>query len=364
MAGQPLIITDDELLLDDLLRVAAAAGVDVTHTREPDSRTLWRAAGVVLIDAALVSAAVDARPAPARRGWWWWRRARRGSELWELCVRLGVDRTVLLPESEEIVDRTAVRRRSGRRGQRAVHCRARRLRRGRRVGIRRLDRLRGRRGARTRCCWSTVTRGAPGLDVLLGIETEPGLRWEDLAAPSGRLQVDALRRALPGVAVGSGRVAVLCHGRGSDGDISPDVLTVVLDAGRRMGAATVIDLPRQPGPVADRVLEQADLVVLVTPADVRGCWAAERVCARIRQFGTTARAWSSADRRPAGWAPPNWPMCWACRCSRGCGPIRRCRETWRSAWRSAPTAAGRSPRRRERCCRRCGLRRERGVDVE
>jgi len=63
---------------------------------------------------------------------------------------------------------------------------------------------------------------------------------------------------------------------------------VVLDAGRRMGAATVIDVPRHPGPVADRVLEQADLIVLVTPADVRGCWAADRVCARIREFGTSA----------------------------------------------------------------------------
>jgi secretion/DNA translocation related CpaE-like protein len=127
-----------------------------------------------------------------------------------------------------------------------------------------------------------------GLDVLLGIETEPGLRWADLAAPSGRLQVDALRQALPGVNLGQGRVAVLCHGRSAGSDISPNVLDVVLDAGRRMGAATVIDLPRQPGPAADRVLEQADLIVLVTPADVRGCWAADRICARIRQFGTTA----------------------------------------------------------------------------
>jgi Flp pilus assembly CpaE family ATPase len=55
-----------------------------------------------------------------------------------------------------------------------------------------------------------------------------------------------------------------------------------------MGAVTVVDLPRQPGPAADRVLEQADLVVLITPADVRGCWAADRVCARIRQFGANA----------------------------------------------------------------------------
>ena len=163
-----------------------------------------------------------------------------------------------------------------------------------------------------------------GLDVLLGIETEPGLRWGDLAAPSGRLQVDALRRALPGVTVGSGRVAVLCHGRRSGSDIGPDVLDVVLDAGRRMGAATVIDLPRQPGPGRPiGCWSRRISIVLVTPADVRGCWAADRVCARIRQFGTTAGAGGPRTVARRAWAPPNWPMCWACRCSRGCGRIRR-----------------------------------------
>ena len=131
-------------------------------------------------------------------------------------------------------------------------------------------------------------RWGAGLDLMLGIEDDPGLRWADLAARSGRLPVDALHQALPGLRVGSGRVGVLCHGRRPAADVSADVVSVVLDAGRRSGAVTIVDLPRQPGPAADRVLEQADLVVLVAPADVRGCWAAERVCVRIRQFGSHA----------------------------------------------------------------------------
>src|SRR6478752_8293798 len=286
MAGQPLIITDDGPLLDDLMRVAAAAGVDVTHTRHPDSRTQWRAAGLVLIDSAQVSAAVDAA-LPRRPGVVVVASGPPRSELWELCVRLGVDRTVLLPESEEILIELLSDSVLGGAGH------------GRCIAV--LGACGGAGASVLAGSIAFVAAAEPaevllvdcdpwgaGLDVLLGIESEPGLRWEDLAAPSGRLQVDALRRALPGVAAGSGRVAVLCHGRRSDGDVSPDVLTVVLDAGRRMGAATVIDLPRQPGPAADRVLEQADLIVLVTPADVRGCWAADRICARIRQFGTTA----------------------------------------------------------------------------
>jgi secretion/DNA translocation related CpaE-like protein len=192
-----------------------------------------------------------------------------------------------------------------------------------------------------------------GLDVLLGIETEPGLRWTDLAAPSGRLQVDALRHALPGVNVGQGRVAVLCHGRSAGSDISPNVLDVVLDAGRRMSAATVIDLPRQPGPAADRVLEQADLIVLVAPADVRGCWAADRICSRIRSSGPPPVSWS-AVRLPVAWVRKSLLRCLVCRCSRGCGRIRRWPVTWRSAWRSAPIVAGRSRKLLKRCCRRCG----------
>jgi len=287
MAGQPLIITDDEPLLDDLMRVAAAAGVDVTHNREPGSRIQWRAAGVILLDSALVSAAVDAA-LPRRPGVVVVASGSPRSELWELCVRLGVDRTVLLPESEEVLIELLSDAVLGGAGN------------GRCIAV-----LGACGGAGASVLASSIAFAAAaepadvllvdcdpwgaGLDVLLGIEAEPGLRWGDLAASSGRLQVDALRRALPTVTVGTGRVAVLCHGRSPAGsDVGPDVLTVVLDAGRRMGAATVIDLPRHPGAVADRVLEQADLVVLVTPADVRGCWAAERVCARIRQFGTRA----------------------------------------------------------------------------
>jgi secretion/DNA translocation related CpaE-like protein len=125
-----------------------------------------------------------------------------------------------------------------------------------------------------------------GLDVILGIEDSAGLRWPDLAAPSGRLPIDELQRALPGFSLGAGRIAVLCHDLQAGFQIPGEVVDVVLAAGRRAGATNVVDLPRHPGSVADRVLEQADLAVLVTPADVRACWAARRVCARIRDLGT------------------------------------------------------------------------------
>ena len=291
MGGQPLIITDDEHVLGDLLRVAAAAGVEVTHAREPESAAvLWRTASMVIIDAVLVRRAVDATLA-RRPGVVVVAGDEPRAELWELCVRLGVDRTLALATSADVLIELLSDTVLGGAGQ------------GRCLAV--VGACGGAGASVLAGAIAFAAAAAPaesllidcdpwgaGLDVMLGIETEAGLRWTDLAAPSGRLQVEALRRALPGVSVGPGRVSVLCHGRAHGGErsteIGPAALDVVLDAGRRMGSATVIDVPRQPGPAADRVLERADLIALVAPADVRGCWAADRVCSRIRQFGTRA----------------------------------------------------------------------------
>jgi len=125
----------------------------------------------------------------------------------------------------------------------------------------------------------------PGLDVVLGVESGRGMRWTDLSAPSGRLPAEALQRALPAVTVGHGRLSVLCHDRRSESDIDPEVVDVVLDSGRRAGGLTVVDVPRHPTAVADRVLEQADLTVLLAPAEVRGCYAAGRICRRFHELG-------------------------------------------------------------------------------
>jgi len=289
MDDRPLVITDNEQMLDDLLRVAAAAGVEVNHSREPESRALWRSASVVLIDAALLRRAVTAR-LNRRSGVVVVAAAEPESELWELCVRLGVERTVVLRQSEELLigllSDTVI---GGAGGGACIAVLGACGGAGASVFASALAFAAGRGDQADRPGEVLLVDCDPwgaGLDVMLGIEDNTGLRWGDLAAPSGRLQVDALHRALPGVRVGPGRVAVLCHGRQVRGEIEAETVDVVLDAGRRAGAITIVDLHRHPGPAADRVLEQADLTVLVTPADVRGCWAADRVCARIRGFGT------------------------------------------------------------------------------
>ena len=280
--GRPLVVTADEALLDDALRIAAAAGVDVVHSREPGPGSLWRAAPVILLDPSLVRAAIEAR-VPRRAGVVVVFDAQPPDEIWELCVRLGVEKSMHVHRSEVelielLTDTTHGSSPDGRCVAVVGACGGA----GASVFAGAVA-FAGARAGQTALLLDCDPWGA-GLDVTLGVENSPGLRWKDLSAPAGRLPAQELTMAIPRIRVGSSGISVLSHGRESTGDLDPDVVDVVIDAGRRAGAVTVVDLPRQPGPAADRVLERCDLVVMIAPADVRGCWSAERVCTRLREF--------------------------------------------------------------------------------
>lgn len=105
-----------------------------------------------------------------------------------------------------------------------------------------------------------------GIELLLGGENAPGLRWPDLALQAGRLTWSAVRDALPrhrGISVLSGTR------RGYEVDAGP--VHAIVEAGRR-GAVTVIcDLPRRLTDATQAALSAADLVVVVSRCDVRAC---------------------------------------------------------------------------------------------
>ena len=115
-----------------------------------------------------------------------------------------------------------------------------------------------------------------GIDLVVGSEEEPGLRWPDLALEHGRLDVAALRQALPQ----RDGLSVLSCARGVN-DIEPGPLAAVIDAGRRGGATVVCDLPRRMTRAVEIAVDAADLVVLVTSADVRACAATTAVAAAL-----------------------------------------------------------------------------------
>jgi secretion/DNA translocation related CpaE-like protein len=130
-----------------------------------------------------------------------------------------------------------------------------------------------------------------GLDLLLGAEAEPGVRWQDLAAATGRLPAATLMGALPAV----DGLPVLAFGRRAPGLPEPatahDVLTTITGA----SVCTVLDLPRAllaaPGAaglehgwggLVKLVVAGCDAVVLIVPADVRAAAAAAGIADTLR----------------------------------------------------------------------------------
>ncbi len=297
MDAAPLVISSDQDLLDDVLRAAAAAGVDLDQASAPDSRSGWRTAPLVLIDANEVGAAVLAG-LPRRPGVVMVSAAEPESAVWEQCVVLGVERTVVLPFGEdELVEILADSVDTGPGGGRVVAL----VGAGGGAGASVLAAAVAVAGLRrgTGVLLADCDRWGPGLDVLLGMEADPGLRWDDLTAPSGRVPVDALHQSLPSMGARGRRaragltdgfapagLSVLAHDRSPGADApTPEALSVLLESCRRAGELAVVDLPRAPDPAADRAAEAADLVVLVSCADVPSCYSARRLADRLVDRG-------------------------------------------------------------------------------
>ncbi len=283
MEGGPLVISQDGGVVDAVMRIAAAAGVDVECTSDPGSRAAWRRAGTVLIDAALVQGALAAG-LPRRDRVVVVAAAPPDAAGWERVVRLGAQRTVVLGSGDdELVDWLADVADPGPGGGSSIAVVGGCGGAGASVFAAALA-LAGQRR------WNGVLLAdadpwGPGLDVVLGMEDDAGLRWSDLSAQAGRLSAEALHRVLPSVPAGRGRLSVLCHSRTEPSLVGPDVIDVVLDAGRRAGNLIVVDVPRYPLQAADRAIERADLTVVVVTADVRACFAAGRVIGRLAELG-------------------------------------------------------------------------------
>lgn len=285
MDSRPLVVTQDETMLDDLLRVAAAAGVDIAHAIDPGARVPWRQAPLVLIDTELIPAAIRAG-LPARAKVISVGRSALDVADLQQCLRLGVDRTVTIGDDDDaLIELLAGTLAAGPGDGSTIAVIGACGGAGASVFAAALAAGAERRG--TSVILADCDPWGPGLDVLLGIEEDGGLHWDELAAPSGRLPPDALHRALPSAPFGRGRVAVLCPGRGGGREIPGNVVDVVLESGRRAGDLSIVDVPRYPTAAGDRAVERADVVVLVVPADVRGCFSAARVAGRLADLGAS-----------------------------------------------------------------------------
>lgn len=271
---RPLLVSGDPDLIDDILRLAAANGVEVHLATDAEAaRSHWVLAPMVLVGSD-VAARVATAQLPRRRdvvlvG------QTPTPEDWQRAVSLGAEHVVCLPDAERwLIDRLADSGEGTSRDGAVVAVI------GAGGGAGASTFAAGLALAAARSLRVLLVDADPlggGLDVLLGIEDAVGVRWQDLADTRGRLSATSLDQALPHV----GGAAVLSAGREGPTDLPPEAMTAVLDAGERGFDLVLVDLPRQLDQVGEVALARANEALLVCVNRVRSTAAAARVAATL-----------------------------------------------------------------------------------
>lgn len=275
LGRRPLLMTRDESIIGAVQRLAAAAGIEADV--DAVGRGSWSTAPLVLIGtdvaAELASMHLPRRPGvivvgvgalPTTPG--------PGSVgpiapdgIWREALALGAEHVVVLPDAD-----TWLVQRLGETADGPIRT-------GRVVAV---------LGASGGCGASTLASalsivaqarvgrtllvdGEPdggGLDLIVGAEFVPGVRWPDLAEARGRLSASTLDQALPH----PHGVALLSHARPVAQAPDPEVTASVLDAARRAYDLVIVDLGDRRSSFATQILEHADVVIVVVGASVRG----------------------------------------------------------------------------------------------
>jgi secretion/DNA translocation related CpaE-like protein len=119
-----------------------------------------------------------------------------------------------------------------------------------------------------------------GLDVLLGCEQAPGSGWGQVRLRGGDLDPAVLRACLPRWH----QVSVLAvdHPLALDAEALVQLVAAAAPVG-----PVVLDLARWPSPIRTAALSNCDLVVLVTPAEVRAVAASAAIAEAVKPLVTS-----------------------------------------------------------------------------
>lgn len=271
----PLVVTADPDLLDDLLRLAAAGGAEVTVAADPvAARSRWAAAPLVLIGADQVGACVRARlprhrraVVVARREW--------PPGIDAAAERLGSMHVCVLPDGETWLVNTFAAPPAAPPAARTVAVIGGRGGAGASILAGGLAVTAVRAGHRTLLLDADPLGG--GLDLLLGWEQLDGLRWPALAE-TVRVDPPALLRALPH----RGDLMLLSFARDDSLVVPAAAMASAIDAGLRARDVIIADLPRQLDDAAVIALGAADRALLIVPAELRAVTSASRVARIVR----------------------------------------------------------------------------------
>ncbi len=275
-----LLVTRDELLLDDLLRLAAAAGttLDVAHDSTSALRG-WASASVVLLGADQADALAAHRPA-RRDGVHVVGHGPVGDGLFRSALAAGAADVVELPACDAWLVELLTDAADGG------------TRRARTLGVVAGS---GGAGATTFACALALTAAAagpavlvdldplgPGVDRVVGLDAghdlSDGVRWDRLVGSHGRLGSRSLREALPD----KDGLAVVTWPAGPAVALDAASVREVLSAAQRGHDLVVVDLPRWVDDLAAEVVSRCDRVLVVTEPTVAGVASAGRVAARLR----------------------------------------------------------------------------------
>ncbi|MFT4125750.1 MAG: hypothetical protein QM662_05915, partial [Gordonia sp. (in: high G+C Gram-positive bacteria)] len=263
-------------LRDDVDRCAAAAGYRPVHGDPATCRAEWLRARAVVADPAAITV-LAAGTVPRRSGLLLVSDAEPPVPIWRAALDLGACDAVLLPADEAHLVRTLTEVRRPRRHPGAslaligAHG-------GAGTSILAAAVATAGTDAGERVLLLDVDDLSGGLDLLLGVEDRPGLRWQDLTLSGGTVSGQALHHALPQV---NERLSVLTGRRDDARPITGEAVLATIDAGRTEGDLVVVDLPRGDSDVVRGVIESVDLVVVVTTATVTGCAATRQVARRL-----------------------------------------------------------------------------------
>jgi secretion/DNA translocation related CpaE-like protein len=283
-ANRPVAFVTDEALLDELLKAAATAGCDLERVLDTAAaRTRWSTAPLVLLDLAgtvqCKSAALPKRaavvvvttdPAP--------------EDIYRQAVGVGAEQVITLPAAEPWLvnaladaaegppsDAGRILAVLGARGGAGASVFA------AAVGLTAM------KSGENALLVDCDPRGG-GLDLVLGAETEDGLRWPDMQLSAGRVAAASLHVSLPTRTRGKTRLTLLSGARRGEGP-GADAVAAIAEAGKRAGEVVVCDVSRQLDVTAWAAIDRADLTAIVTPAELRACITAKQLATELTDRG-------------------------------------------------------------------------------
>lgn len=280
-ANRPMAFVADEILLDDLLKLAAAARCDLERVPDaPAARQRWLDAPLILLDQAGVKECL-AHSMPTREAIVVVAFDPESPDLWKDAMRIGARRVVTLPGAEPSLINALADAAEGPAS---------------RTG--KVLAVMGARGGAGASVFSVAVSltalkagvntllidcdpRAGGLDVVLGAETDEGLRWPDMQLTAGRVAASSLHESLPTRRQGNAQLSLLSGARKGEGP-APDAVAAVIEAGRRAGEVVVCDVPRHLEAAGWAALDKADLTVIVTPAEVRAAITARQLAQELK----------------------------------------------------------------------------------